>query len=324
MDVYRSVAWSYDPKKLELDKETGFPFIPDKKELDLFKRDKTDMYKGTMMVCIVYGLSALILLMIIFFTNWGKTFVYNTFLPAIITYVVGAIFIITYLVWSVSELKPRQIGKVVASSVCPDYWRLEKSVAKDDLFDKIKEQKYTSSIVQSDVAHKCVPDRNIYGNTKTDIKDMKNYTYNTQLHSSAHMSGRYLNTPNVTDVDDKDIMYLYTNATKNPETNEYEYNNLASSSALRNYAEITGIYDPIKANNENTKKVDTETLKKNSLFAGTDFMYVDNKPLICSEVYPNILNSLEYDIYNKDKLKCEYAKACNVSWSHLDCDENPK
>jgi len=324
MSGYRDAAWSYDPKDLELDKVTGVPFIPNKKELDLFKQDKTDMYKGTMMVCIIYGLSALILLYIIFFTDWGKTFVYNTFLPAILTYVVGAIFIIAYLISAIFDLKPRQIGKAVTSSVCPDYWRLEKSVAKDDLFDKIKEKKYVSTIGPNDLHHKCVPDGNVYGSTKTDIKNMKNETYVTKLHPSSHMSGRYLNETSFETVSDKDIMYLYTTATKNPETAEYEYNNLPSSSALRNYAEITGIYDSETANLKDSIEVDVEVLKKNSLFAGTEFNYKEKKPLICSEVYPNILNSLEYDIFNKDKLKCEYAKACNVSWSHLDCHENPQ
>jgi len=325
MSAYRETAWSYDPKELELDKDTGLPFIPNKKELDLFKRDKTEMYRGTLTVCFVYGLSAFILLSIIFFTSWGTKFVYNTFLPAILTYVVGAIFIIIYLAITISELKPRQIGKSIATSVCPDYWKLTKSDAKEHLFEKIKDKKYTSTIGQNDVNHKCVPDGNVFGITKTDMKNMKNDTYNTKLHSSSSMDGTHRTDITIDDniIQDKDIMYLYTKSIKNNQTFEDEYNNIPSSSALRNYAEITGLYDPETANVKDVNTIDREKLNKNSLFAGMEFNYKNNKPLICSEVYPNILNSLEYDIYNKDKLKCEYAKACNVSWSHLDCYENP-
>jgi len=326
MSEYRDAAWSYDPKDLELDKETGLPFTPTKKELDLFKKEKTNMYRGTWMVCFIYGLSALILLYIIFFTHFGKTYVYNTFLPAVITYVVGAIFIILYLIYAIIILKPRQTGKSVASSVCPDYWKLEKSNSTDELYDEIIRKNISSTIEKKDGNYKCVPDGNVFGKTKGHIRDMKNTIYDEQLYNSSGLQGNYKdNTTIDNNIPAGDINYLYIKGDKIQGSDNYEYNGLPASKALLNYAEISGLYDSDNANTNTDITIHTvnkENLNEHSLFAGTDFNYKENKPLICSEVYPKILNSLENDIYNRDKLKCEYAKACNVSWSHLDCYEN--
>jgi len=40
--------------------------------------------------------------------------------------------------------------------------------------------------------------------------------------------------------------------------------------------------------------------------------------LICNELYPYLLDSME-DKEKNQELKCEYAKKCGVSWSYLDC-----
>ena len=47
-------------------------FVPNDRELRLFEQEKMELYKGTFVVCIVYGLSAFILLVVILFTEWGK------------------------------------------------------------------------------------------------------------------------------------------------------------------------------------------------------------------------------------------------------------
>lgn len=131
MSSYKDTAWGYDEESLGLDPETKLKFVPNDKELKLFKEEKTNMYKGTWMICLVYGISAIALLGVVFLTDWGREYIYNKFLPAVITYVIGAIFIIIYLVFSIFALKPRKIGKGFdVMPICPDYWKLEK-VSKD-------------------------------------------------------------------------------------------------------------------------------------------------------------------------------------------------
>ena len=119
MGSYADTAWGYD-------EETKLKFVPNKKELDLFKEEKSNMYKGTWMICLVYGISAIALLAVVFLTDWGKEYVYNKFLPAVLTYVIGAIIIIIYLVLSIFALQPRKIGRSMnVLPICPDYWKLK-------------------------------------------------------------------------------------------------------------------------------------------------------------------------------------------------------
>lgn len=140
MSGYIDTAFSYDESDLGLDPETKLRFKPNQKELELFKLEKLNMYKGTWMVCFVYGITAIILLSVIFFTEWGRTYVYDKFFPAVITYVLGAIVIIIYLVISIFSLVPRKLRKTVETlPVCPDYWKLEKTEGhvKTDMKDNI-------------------------------------------------------------------------------------------------------------------------------------------------------------------------------------------
>ncbi|MFY8162121.1 MAG: hypothetical protein ACOVNU_12380, partial [Candidatus Kapaibacteriota bacterium] len=126
MSGYIDTAFSYDESDLGLDPETKLRFKPNKKELELFKLEKLNMYKGTWMVCFVYGITAIILLSVIFFTEWGRTYIYDKFFPAVITYVLGAIVIIIYLIVSIFSIVPRKLRKSVETlPVCPDYWKLQ-------------------------------------------------------------------------------------------------------------------------------------------------------------------------------------------------------
>lgn len=126
MSSYKDTAWGYDEESLGLDTETKLKFIPNEKELKLFKEEKSNMYKGTWMICLVYGISAIALLGVVFLTDWGKKYVYDKFLPAVLTYVIGAIIIIIYLILSIFALQPRKIkNEFDVMPVCPDYWKLE-------------------------------------------------------------------------------------------------------------------------------------------------------------------------------------------------------
>jgi hypothetical protein len=72
-------------------------FKPNERELRLFEQEKMELYKGTFVVCLVYGLSAFILLIVILFTEWGREYIYDKFAPAVITYILGSLIIIIYL-----------------------------------------------------------------------------------------------------------------------------------------------------------------------------------------------------------------------------------
>jgi hypothetical protein len=341
MSGYVDTAFSYDESDLGLDPETKLRFKPNKKELELFKLEKLNMYKGTWMVCFVYGITAIILLSVIFFTEWGRTYIYNKFFPAVITYVLGAIVIIIYLIVSIFSLVPRKLRKSVETlPVCPDYWKLEKvkteiqddiknnitkySVVKDNPvtedqdYKKGKNEQYILNrpddinILAEDhvLNYKCVPDPNVYG----DINELKNQLELINENNNIYKKG--------TTYDDftKDISkpkYLYVNSSNiNPD--------------LEKYAEITGVY-------KNTWTTQEKSDNGNAYFPNTIVQYENDstgarykdgdinhihvgktKPLICNELYPYLLDSMEEKEKNQE-LKCEYAKKCGVSWSYLDC-----
>lgn len=350
MSGYTDTAFSYDEADLGLDPETKLRFVPNTKELELFKMEKLNMYKGTWMVCFVYGISAAILLSVIFFTDWGRTYIYNKFFPAVITYVIGAIIIIIYLLVSIFSIKPRKLKKSVETlPVCPDYWKLEKVTDTSNIMDIMSNIKNYSrgfdapnpsteihssnypkggenkqyilngkdDIILSNNQHvlnyKCVPDPLVYGNI-VDIKSQFELVNNDNTtYNFATTSNNYVK---------KDDMpkYIYVPLDSNVSKN------------LQNYSEITGIHKSswTGSNIDRANRYFDNTIVKHSNPYGTPYKFTGDsnsvsdvkfngvKPLICNEVYPYLLDSME-DKAKNQALKCEYAKKCGVSWSYLDC-----
>lgn len=334
--TYKDTAWGYDSDSIGIDPDTGKKFNPTPRELDLFVQDKRTMYKGTFMLCLVYGISALLLMVLIFFTEWGKTYVYDRFLPAVITYVIGAIFIIIYLLFAIFALKPRKITREFNQlPICPDYWKLvpvdekrKKSIVdNNNENDIISNNSDGTSYVNensTDIAYKCVPNPNVFGS----LDNYRNMRENLDKHENKlYMASQFSNlhdSQQVRTVDTKlgggaeksgtaneanlrstlDFLYIQKNS-----DDRYISSNDPSSSLVK-YAQFVGSYNKDTDPGEDGKEDGT--------------LYVDrlktyNKdPLICSEVFPKVLDRLQDDNTNDD-LKCEFAKACNVSWSELDC-----
>ena len=388
MSSYADTAWGYDVDNIGYEPGTTNRFVPDSKELKLFKEEKSNMYKGTWMICLVYGLSALTLLGVVFLTEWGKTYVYEKFLPAVLTFVIGAIFIIVYLLFSIFALQPRKIGKGFDTTTsCPDYWKLKKvdSVRQDAIINN--NEKYDAdsncpeasvsgsgcdltinrndtyhikdrnknSIVNKDSKHikfKCVPDPNVLGNSIYEYKNMKqqldntNVTYyantyanagerlNTQLSKDDGGSGEPISAMSENDKDtslfNKKVLedngtFLYKNAkivksgrdSKGKDIKYSQYiDGVEASDKLLKYASLTGAY---KSNwDRSTTVASNNTPFPGSFFVDKNSTYETN-PLICNEIYPGLLDELE-EVEGEDKLKCELAKTCGISWSKLDCD----
>jgi len=391
MSSYADTAWGYDVDNIGYEPGTTNRFVPDSKELKLFKEEKSNMYKGTWMICLVYGLSALTLLGVVFLTEWGKTYVYEKFLPAVLTFVIGAIFIIVYLLFSIFALQPRKIGKGFDTTTsCPDYWKLKKvdSVRQDAIINN--NEKYDAdsncpeasvsgsgcdltinrndtyhikdrnknSIVNKDSKHikfKCVPDPNVLGNSIYEYKNMKqqldntNVTYyantyanagerlTTQLSKDDGGSGEPISAMSDDDKDtarfNKKVLednstFLYKNAkivksgrdSKGKDIKYSQYiDGVEASDKLLKYASLTGAYksDWKRTPADFTSNIESKPFN-GSFFVDRNSTYEKN-PLICNEIYPGLLDELE-EVEGEDKLKCELAKTCGISWSKLNCD----
>lgn len=383
MSSYADTAWGYDVDSIGNEPGTNNRFVPDPKELKLFKEEKSNMYKGTWMICLVYGLSALTLLGVIFLTEWGKTYVYEKFLPAVLTFVIGAIFIIVYLLFSIFALQPRKIGKGLDTTTsCPDYWKLHQvdKYRKDAIIDnnfkydsdskcapsdsegpgcdltintndkyhvKNRDDKSIVTSESKNINFKCVPDSNVLG--KTDVyKNMKEKLNNKE---QTYFANTYKNTDfkdekiaqkyggtntSATDTQAQEQLgklklnnkFLYKNVTEKVDGTDEKGNIIKShqyiegvdaSDKLLKYASLTGAY---KSNWKRTpahmNAGSQNTPFEGSLFVDKNSTYEKN-PLICNEIYPGLLNDLEEE-EGDDKLKCELAKTCGISWSKLNCD----
>lgn len=340
--TYEDTAWGYDKDSIGIDPDTGKKFKPTPRELNLFVRDKRTMYRGTFMICLVYGISALLLLTLIFFTEWGKTYVYDRLLPAVITYVVGAIFIIIYLLFAVFALKPRKITREFDKlPICPDYWKQvpvdevrRKSIVNNNVLANgekiISDNSNGTNYVNeksADIAYKCVPDPKVFGSLdryrkmRSDLDKSENKLFMASEFS--HLDTNQQTREIHTDLGGASSDAANKNENSLRSTLDFLYNeqNAAGqyipgvelSPTLGKYAQFVGSYN-------DTTITGTEDKKPGALYVDNAKTY-GNKPLICSEVFPKVLDRLEEDD-TTDNLKCDFAKACNISWSKLDCYKN--
>lgn len=318
-------------------------YKPNDRELRLFEQEKMDLYKGTFVVCIVYGLSAFILLVVILFTEWGKEFIYDKFAPAVITYILGSLIIIIYLLNAIFSIKPRKVGNDFDSDsnlICPDFWKLEK-VSDTDRANIIANNEIkadgTGNIIPSftsdknaNLQYRCVYDPDVHGTTK-ELLAMKNAMDNSN--TPLYMPGF----KRITDAASHKSRGVKSTLkpdyiVKKPISNT---DNAATYPDLQKYAKFSGAYG---ASNESNNKVDTAadttTLKiadaaylttaanrggSAADAATVNTVYKRDTPLICNVVYPQVLGVLDKDTKEKNEVSCEYAKQCGVSWSSLKC-----
>ncbi len=314
---------------------------PNEKELRLFEQEKMELYKGTFVVCIVYGLSAFILLVIILFTDWGKVYIYDMFAPAVITYILGALIIIIYLLNEIFSIKPRKIGTDIDSDnniLCPDFWKLEKVPDGTQLNPGIKESIINNNnliaaapiipeiinVSDAKIRYRCVADPNVFG-TNQEHYDMKK-----EIKTTA--------TPYMVGFDDraKASKYLANVDATNKNTEIPDYivavpgasQNTQNTKDLKKYAKFSGAYsnsniDIFNPTSKTLKIASTGYLGSGTVQAPDPAVYTkyeSEAPLICNVVYPQVLGLLDSNTKEKNEVSCEYAKQCGISWSSLKCN----
>ena len=95
------------------------------------KVKKHNAFMGTIAVSVVYGLVALILLVIGYFTEYGKRTILGSLSTFTATFIIGTILVITLMTFLVIEWRPEEATKKspgmnsLNPSSCPDYWQVE-------------------------------------------------------------------------------------------------------------------------------------------------------------------------------------------------------
>lgn len=312
-------------------------FKPNERELRLFEQEKMELYKGTFVVCLVYGLSAFILLIVILFTEWGREYIYDKFAPAVITYILGSLIIIIYLLNEIFSIRPRKVGTEMDSDhniICPDYWKLEKvsEPLKKDIMENNTNNNSLKKIIpeisrdtNANLQYRCVYDEKVYGNTANLLKMKNEISMKNTGGSDAYMAG--FNTKkeatafNLAKSKKVATTMMPEYVVKEPEKNTINYQD------LKKYAKFTGAYSSNNANifekedkNTSLKIADPAYLVSASTSEKDVWKkYETDAPLICNVVYPQVLGVFDINTKEKNEVSCEYAKQCGVSWSSLKC-----
>lgn len=261
-------------------------------EKKLYLSEKLSKYKITFTVCIMYGIIALIILIIGLFTPWGNKYLLNDLAAFFITYIIGTIVIIIFLSNEIYNYKPTKgdIKMGYDAEMCPDYWRLD--------LDKNQPTYYSNDLNKLHFKYKCVLDENLFQKQKfKELDDSK---------PTAAKKGYQYGLNN--------RLYVELNKTKSGITGDNEFNE------FKTYAANMSGYTYNKKNDTLNSGNNSEALKPN-----TGSFNNAKIPLACDTVYPVYLSVMDNENAKnnlsepKNRYRCAYAKACGVSWTEAGC-----
>jgi len=116
-----------------------------------------NMFKGTVIICIVYAIFGFILLAAAYFSDIARDLLFNRFLPFTLIYIIGTILIIMTMLFFIFTFEPVKINKIsnIDDISCPDYWKVQ-----------IIDEKYIGDSFDinyiNDFKYKCIMDTDIF------------------------------------------------------------------------------------------------------------------------------------------------------------------
>ena len=311
-------------------------------ELEVYQKEKEKMFKGTIAICVIYAIIAIILLSLGYFTEIGKQFIFNTLLPFTVVFIIGTIIIIIYFADKVNNYKPKKIDNRIKYDQisCPDYWNLvelgQEELAKfstqesknlfrykcemnDKVYKKdvmagsngnykVTNKEGTPTLSGTD---KLSPEKHLYINVKEDrvqndmkkaFKEQKDFKP-TDIYDVAMYMNQY-EKPSKDDKTLDDTKYVPSNY----------YKNTTANATLNDGFAI-----------DNAKESNLITTYKDNKVNYTVETANDEIPLVCDTVYPLYLAdkdgqySYKNKEANKNTYRCAYAKACGVPWTEANC-----
>lgn len=152
-----------------------FPELTDA-ELAAYKMKRAQLFKGTIAVCVVYGVIALSILLFMWFSATGRAALVIDFSPFMVTFVVGMVVVIATLATAVASFKPQvHRSALYDTPTCPDYWTIRKTPADAKALVNAGTDKHL-------MQYQCMPSSRVYdlsmGMTAT---GMKPYDIDTKI-----------------------------------------------------------------------------------------------------------------------------------------------
>ena len=296
------------------------------------KNKKYNVFMGTITLCVVYAIIALLLLLYASYTESGKS-LYTNLKPFAITYIFGTIIIIVSFSiiifnYDLTTLDSKKINKnPLNPTSCPDYYDTKiRNDTDTDLtalitgYSSIKQNQY---LIGADT---------IYNEPRTDLDSIsshpnaKKYVDFYDLKPSEDNKHKF----KVKCERDSDIfesssfqnnandIILHTGGDDGTIQTSVANGNYPSDNSL-NGKEINTMVGALLAMENG---FDSSNNQKNILQETSPVGY----KFKCDHVYPEYLTSLDLKEYNANgqtgpinKYRCEFAKQCGIDWSEAGC-----
>ena len=313
---------------------------------------KYNAFMGTIAVCVIYAIVALVMILYINLTEQGKS-LYSDLKPFALTFIFGTLFIIMAVTLMVVYWEPEQATKKEISDVlnnplsCPDYYTLDNSGQDSNLLIK-----FSSNINQ--IGNKNPQDTNLYIGKQNDVsgKFVNLYDYAITENKKDYIKHKCTqDTSIIPDFDATDITTTRDafwasgstgSATDYPPNDAVgsAFNTNAELKDLKTLASFTTMYGGYHDDGASSSATDYKITPPN--YDGTDrsaHLKLKNGEEItnddgstynykydCSKVYPEYLAYLDAKEYidnnetgPKNLHRCGWAKACSVPWSSAGC-----
>lgn len=285
-------------------------------EMAAYTAQRYKLYSGTIAVCVIYAVIAFILILLAYFTVWGREFLLNTILPFVVTFIIGTIIIIIILAKWVSDYKPTKIDNRIGydNDICPDYWKLV--VSDPTEYKDADGVNYLSSNVNPNLfKYKCVMDPNIID--KNEIKAADDAKADADK-----INYKLVNTDNIiANLNDTNVI---KNTGLTSTTLAPKYDDFKKYAAYMSGYELgpTGKFLSVAK-----EPITTETIITNGVATTptitTEFGLDSSKisPITCDKVYPLYLAAMDNTNSQlnpnepKNRFRSAYSKACGVPWT---------
>lgn len=212
-------------------------------DMTIYNIKRENMFKGTILMCIIYAIFAFILIISAYVSENIKILLFERFLPFTLIYIIGTIIIILVFVAFIFSFKAEKLDNTNEYPIvsCPDYWKLE-IVDEYDTKTSFDTKNYDNNLFK----YKCVMDDKIF--SKHDIfTSTKN---NSEDHRGFKLANIHGATSNIDLYDDTYKIKL----NKLNDDNYYKYTNI--------YKDIT----KVNYNNDDLKYIiDTKIYTSNDL-----------------------------------------------------------
>jgi len=143
-------------------------------DITVYNIKRNNMFKGTILMCIIYAIFAFILIIAAYVSESLRTVLFERFLPFTLVYIVGTIIIILIFIGLIFSYKPEKLddSNQYPRVSCPDYWKLE--IVDDYTTKKLFSSDFDSSLFK----YKCVMDTNVFSKDRIFTKNNNPYDPN--------------------------------------------------------------------------------------------------------------------------------------------------